>query len=464
MGEFLIRMLYIVAALMFYFGLKMMSSPKTARKGNIIGALGMLLAVIITLFEVQAGITIILAGLVVGGLIGAIAAKRVEMTQMPELVALFNGSGGAASALVAAAEFWTKDRSLFPADTALTIGLSVLIGLITLFGSLVAFGKLSGKKIGKIRLGNPITFPGQHAANLALLLAAAGMCVWMTMNPLTQIPLILLILIATALGVLLTIPIGGADMPVVVSLLNSYSGIAAAATGFVLNNQGLIVAGSLVGASGLILTQIMCKAMNRSLLNVLAGGFGQEAAGPGGAQGAGDQTVRQMDSEEAAMVLEAAQNVVIVPGYGMAVAQAQHSVAELASLLKGKGINVKYGIHPVAGRMPGHMNVLLAEANVPYEQLFDLELNGEMEQCDAVLVIGANDVVNPAARDDPSSQIYGMPIFNVDKAKTVMVCKRSLNPGFAGIENQLFFLPNTVMLFGDAKATIVGINSALKES
>jgi NAD(P) transhydrogenase subunit beta len=462
--KFIVQLAYVASAVLFVFGLKMLSSPRTARRGNMVASLGMLLAVVVTLLLIgKLPGWVIIAGLIVGGLIGAVAAHRVPMTGMPEMVALFNGSGGAASAVVALAEFAKGDIDPSRVDTLITIGLSILIGMVTLTGSLVAFGKLRGLTVGGVRLGNPITFPMQHVLNLLLLIATAALIYALALNGSAWWAVVLITLIATALGVLLTIPIGGADMPVVVSLLNSYSGLAACATGFVLENSGLIISGSLVGASGLILTQIMCKAMNRSLLNVLMGGFGQEAAGPGATTTSqAGLTVRQMDAEEAVMLLEAAQKVVIVPGYGMAVAQAQHAVAEMASLLKERGIDVKYGIHPVAGRMPGHMNVLLAEANVPYEQLYDLELNSEMEQTDAVLVIGANDVVNPAAREDSSSPIYGMPIFDVDKARTVMVCKRSLNPGFAGIENPLFFKENTVMLFGDAKKMINEIISQLK--
>jgi len=460
--DFFVDMAYFLAAILFVFGLRMLSSPRTARRGNWVASLGMLIAVVVTLAKIEAW-GILIAGFVVGGLIGAVAARKVPMTGMPEMVALFNGSGGAASAVVAMAEYWRENPSLLRADTALTIGLSVLIGVVTFTGSVVAFGKLRGLTIKGVRLGNPLAFPMQHPVNFLLLAAVGVLIATLTMNTGSQWALVLILLIATALGVMLTTPIGGADMPVVVSLLNSYSGLAACATGFVLENTGLIVSGSLVGASGLILTNIMCKAMDRSLVNVLAGGFGQDIAAAGTTQAKAGLTVRKMDAEEAAMVLEAARSVVIVPGYGMAVAQAQHAVAEMGRLLAEKGVSVKYGVHPVAGRMPGHMNVLLAEANVDYELLHDLELNSEMAQTDVALVIGANDVVNPGARDDPSSQIYGMPVFHVDKCKTVMVCKRSLNPGFAGIENPLFFLPNTTMLFGDARKMITSIVSELKE-
>ena len=479
--DFFTDIVYLVAAVLFVFGLKMLSSPRTARKGNMVASVGMLVAVVITLLSkgIDGYIVIILGG-GVGAVIGYVVAKRVAMTAMPEMVALFNGSGGIASAIVAAAEYWRADPGGLRVDTAITIGLTLLIGMVTTTGSFIAFLKLGGRwipvcwkgkqtnaKTGKlewkqyIKLGNPLTFAGQHPLNLVLILVVIALGAVLAFNPASQWAAILVILIAAALGVLLTIPIGGADMPVVVSLLNSYSGLAACAAGFVLENVGLIVSGSLVGASGLILTNIMCKAMNRSLINVLAGGFGQDVAASGGGTSMEGKTVRQMDAEEAAMVLEASQKVFIIPGYGMAVAQAQHAVAEMASLLAARGIDVRYGVHPVAGRMPGHMNVLLAEANVPYEQLADLELNSEMEQCDVALIIGANDVVNPDARN-PGSQIHGMPIFDVDKARTVMVCKRSLNPGFAGIQNELFFLPNTVMLFGDAKKMVSGIVSELK--
>ncbi len=492
--EFLINVLYAIAAIFFVFGLKMLSSPRTARQGNMVASFGMLVAVLITLFsdemfQTTGGVATVIAGFVVGGLIGLIAAKRVPMTGMPEMVALFNGSGGIASAIVAMAEYWHGDLSTLLMDTRITIALSVLIGMVTFTGSFIAFLKLRGQWIplwwaGKepakdrqgnvkkddagnvvmdwkqyLKMGNPLTFPAQHLLNLVLVIVAVLLGVVMATAP-GHWELILLILLAGVLGVLITIPIGGADMPVVVSLLNSYSGLAACAAGFVLQNKGLIISGSLVGASGLILTNIMCKAMNRSLFNVMAGGFGQDAAAAGGTSMEG-KTVRQMDAEEAAMVLEASQKVFVIPGYGMAVAQAQHAVAEMAQLLADKDIEVKFGVHPVAGRMPGHMNVLLAEANVPYEQLADLELNSEMDQCDVALIIGANDVVNPDARR-PDSQIAGMPIFDVDKARTVMVCKRSLNPGFAGIQNPLFFNENTVMLFGDAKKMVSGIVNELK--
>jgi NAD(P) transhydrogenase subunit beta len=490
-GDFFTNMLYAIAAIFFVFGLKMLSSPRTARQGNLVAAIGMFIAVVVTLLNTAEihGYWVILAGLVAGSGIGAIAAARVPMTGMPEMVALFNGSGGAASVFVAMAEFWRFSGDALTLDVRISIVASVIIGMVTLTGSYIAYLKLRGEWIpvywaGKepkkdrsgeivkddagqtvmdwkqyIKMGNPLTFPMQHPVNLVLGLIAILLGVLIATGPASW-QMILLLLLAAVLGVLLTMPIGGADMPVVVSLLNSYSGLAACAAGFVLHNKGLIISGSLVGASGLILTNIMCKAMNRSLISVLLGGFGQDTAAAGGTSVEG-KTVRQADAEEAAMILESANTVFVIPGYGMAVAQAQHAVAEMADLLRKRDIDVRFGVHPVAGRMPGHMNVLLAEANVPYEYLADLELNGEMEQCDVALVIGANDVVNPDARK-PDSQIAGMPIFDVDKARTVMVCKRSLNPGFAGIENPLFFNENTLMLFGDAKKMISGIATELK--
>ncbi|MBN2445442.1 MAG: NAD(P)(+) transhydrogenase (Re/Si-specific) subunit beta [Phycisphaerae bacterium] len=494
MREFLVNIIYAIAAIFFVFGLKMLSSPRTARRGNLVASVGMFIAVVVTLASAPGiGYPVVISGFVVGGLIGLVAAKKVPMTGMPEMVALFNGSGGLASAVVAMAEYWRVNAySDLLIDARISISLTLLIGWVTFTGSFIAFLKLrgqwipvfwSGKESAKdreggvkkdtagnpimqwkryIKMGNPLTFPLQHPLNLLIVLAMIVLCAVVAANPAAVWAVVLIILISAVLGVLITAPIGGADMPVVVSLLNSYSGLAACAAGFVLHNTGLIISGSLVGASGLILTNIMCKAMNRSLLNVMAGGFGQDTSAAGGTSVEG-KTVRQMDAEEAAMVLEACQKVFIIPGYGMAVAQAQHAVAEMADLLSQRGIEVKYGVHPVAGRMPGHMNVLLAEANVPYEQLADLELNSEMEQCDVALVIGANDVVNPDARR-PDSQIAGMPIFDVDKARTVMVCKRSLNPGFAGIQNPLFFLDNTTMLFGDAKKMVSAIVNELKQS
>ena len=459
-----ITLAYLLAAALFIFGLRMLSHPRTARQGNWLSSVGMLIAIVVTLADREiVSYTTIIAGLVVGSAIGWILAVRVQMTAMPQMVGMLNGFGGLASGLVALAEYIrvyidpNRDPRL---DVLIAIGLSALIGMVTFTGSMTAFGKLQGWKIRGKPLSNPLLLPHHHPINIAQVLIAVVLIAVLVSNYEAAWAIVLLYLLAAVLGVMLVTPIGGADMPVVISLMNSYSGLAAMTTGFVLDNYALIISGSLVGASGIILTKIMCSAMNRSLLNVIAGGFGQELTAAGETSG-GERTVRKMDAEEAAMVLESAQKVFIIPGYGMAVAQAQHAVAELGDILRKKGVDVRYGVHPVAGRMPGHMNVLLAEANVPYEMLSDLELNSEMEQCDVALVIGANDVVNPDARR-PGSQIAGMPIFDVDKARTVMVCKRSLNPGFAGIENELFFNQNTVMLFGDAKKMVTGIVSELK--
>lgn len=480
MKQNIIDIAYLVSAIMFIYGLKRLQSPSTARGGNQLAAFGMFVAVVATLF-VQDILTPaqMLVGVVTGGAFGAFLARRVEMTGMPELVAAFNGFGGAASALVAGAEI---ARFMAPnaADLmggaylggidAVTISLSILIGMITFTGSFVAFGKLSGRISG-----NPIVFPGLRLATILLGLGAVAAILWMVMNagdvsaasfsadPVVQAALAIG-LIGAVLGILLVIPIGGADMPVVVALLNSYSGLAAAATGFVLDNTALIVSGALVGASGLILTNIMCDAMNRSLFNVLIGGFGgdSEGVGSGGVSTEG-LTVNSTTPDDVAILLSYANKVIFVPGYGMAVAQAQHAVRELAEELAGKGVDVKFAVHPVAGRMPGHMNVLLAEANVPYDQLYEMdEINGEFETTDVAVVIGANDVVNPAARHDTSSPIYGMPILNVDKAATSIVLKRSMRPGYAGIDNELFYNANNQMLFGDAKDSIMNVVNEVK--
>jgi NAD(P) transhydrogenase subunit beta len=480
-----ITLLYLLAAVLFIYGLKMLSSVKTAVRGNQISALGMLLASVVTLFYLTSGTMVslawIAAALIVGAAIGATLATRVQMTGMPQMVALLNGFGGIASLLVAWADYATDpptgkaltmaieagrftlvDNALAPTwNTLLAIGLAVLIGGVTFTGSLVAFGKLQGLKITP---GKPIQFPGQKLLIAVMILVSLGLTGCLIAqhgDAAWTIPVIAVL--ALALGILLVIGIGGADMPVVISLLNSYSGLAAAMAGFVLHNYCLIITGSLVGASGIILTNIMCKAMNRSLANVLFGGVGFEAASPG-ATTSDQGTVREMTAEDVAIQLDAAGLVIVVPGYGMAVAQAQHAVAEMANLLAERGVEVKYAIHPVAGRMPGHMNVLLAEANVPYDQLCDLEtINPQFEQAGVALVIGANDVTNPAARHDKSSPIYGMPILDVDKARSVVVIKRSLNPGFAGVENELYFLPNCGMLFGDAKSMVNQLVGELKE-
>jgi NAD(P) transhydrogenase subunit beta len=440
---------YIVAAALFIFGLKQLGSPATARRGNLLSSLGMLIAVVAGLTaEGIVDFQFIVIGLVIGAIIGALAARLVAMTSMPEMVALFNGSGGAASLLVGWAALYTSGVSVF---TAVTIILAILIGGITLTGSLIAYGKLS-ERIGS----GAVVFAGQRIVNSAILigLVYAGYMLAMDPNPESMWFWIVLGL-SLLLGIMAVIPIGGADMPVVISLLNSYSGIAACAAGFAINNNILIVAGSLVGASGIILTNIMCKAMNRSLANVLFSGFGSVKQAK-----AIEGEVKPISVQDAYYILEAANNVCFVPGYGMAVAQAQHVVKELGEILEKNGAEVSYAIHPVAGRMPGHMNVLLAEADVPYEQLVEMdEINPRIENVDVAIVIGANDVVNPSAREDEDSPIYGMPIINVDQARTVFVLKRSMASGFSGVDNPLFFGENTRMLFGDAKESISGVIS-----
>ena len=465
MKELFIDIAYLVSAISFIYGLKMLSHPKTARNGNIIASLGMLIAIIATAYlGTNLDFSKILIAMTIGSIIGAFFAIRVEMTQMPQLVAIFNGFGGAASALVASAEFFKSISSSTPNPTTfliLTITLSVLIGTLTFTGSFIAFGKLQGLVTTK-----PVTFPGQQILNALLAIVmfiAAYMIPTYGLNSFYMI-----IILSALLGILLVIPIGGADMPVVISLLNSYSGIAAAMTGFVLvqtnpsAGNALIICGSLVGASGMILTQIMCKGMNRSLANVIFGAVGGEVES---ASSDGKQlNIKSYSTEEAAMIFDAAERVIIVPGYGLAVAQAQHAVREIADFLEEKGKTVLYAIHPVAGRMPGHMNVLLAEANIPYESLKDLdEINSEFKNCDVALVLGANDVVNPAARTDKSSPIYGMPILNVDQSQTVIINKRTMNTGFAGIQNELFGNDNSIMVFGDAKDMLTQLLSDIKE-
>ncbi len=445
---------YIVASVLFIVGLKMLGRADSARRGNMISALGMLVAIVATLLHAGIDYALVAAGLVVGGGIGTFWARRVQMTQMPETVALFNGAGGGASLLVGWAEYLGRPGQ-DPVSSIATV-LAVLVGGVTLTGSILAWAKLSERVSGR-----PIQFRNQQVVNGALLLAAVVVGVLFVVNPPGGYEfLIIAIVLSLVLGVLAVLPIGGADMPIVISLLNSYSGIAASAAGFVIDNTVLIVAGSLVGASGLILTQIMCKAMNRSLANVLFSGFGAVVQ-------SGDQQiegeVKPMTPEDAYFVLEAAGNVVFVPGYGMAVAQAQHAVKELADLLQANGAEVRYAIHPVAGRMPGHMNVLLAEANVPYEQLVEPgDVNPTMENVDVAIVIGANDVVNPAAKEDKGSPLYGMPIIEVDRARTTFVLKRSMNPGFSGVDNPLFYKPNTRMVFGDAKSVLSQLVSEFK--
>jgi H+-translocating NAD(P) transhydrogenase subunit beta len=440
----LINLAYVVAAVLFILGLKMLSSPATARNGNLVSAVGMFIAVVATLFDAHVITwTEVAIGVAAGSLVGTIWARRVEMTGMPELVALFNGFGGLASLLVGWAALYAPTSTFI----LITIALAILIGGVTFTGSVMAWAKLSETVSGR-----PFLFGGQRIVNGLLVAAIVGSSVLFCMHPDNTAYLVLIIALAFLLGVMAVIPIGGADMPVVISLMNSYSGLAACAAGFAINNMILIVAGALVGASGIILTQIMCKAMNRSLANVLFSGFG---AVSGGTSEKLEGEVKAITHEDAYYILEAASSVVIVPGYGMAVAQAQHTVKELQELLEKNDTEVVYAIHPVAGRMPGHMNVLLAEADVSYDLLLEMdEINPRIENFDVAIVIGANDVVNPAARESKGSPIYGMPIINVDKARTVFVLKRSMASGFAGIDNPLFFKENTRMLFGDAKESI----------
>ncbi|AFZ21537.1 NAD(P)(+) transhydrogenase (Re/Si-specific) subunit beta [Allocoleopsis franciscana] len=458
-----IELSYLVAASLFIFGLKKLGSPATARQGNVIAAVGMLLAIVATLLERQVlNYQMILLALVIGSVLGVIAALKVQMTDMPQMVGLLNGLGGAASALVGIGEFWRLLSTGEPVTlyATITIILGVLIGGVTLTGSLVAFAKLQG-----LLPGAPMTFPLQQPINALILIGFFVVSGFLIATPGHLSIFLGLLAISLLLGVLFVIPIGGGDMPVVISLLNSYSGLAASAAGFVVMNNMLIIAGALVGASGIILTQIMCKAMNRSLASVLFGAFGSSGSvAIAGASGSSDQTVKSVDAEEAAMMLGYARNVVIVPGYGMAVAQAQHAVRELADQLDKLGVEVKYAIHPVAGRMPGHMNVLLAEANVPYPQLYDMDdINPQFDETDVALVIGANDVVNPAARSDAGSPIYGMPILEVDKAKHAIVIKRGMSTGFAGVDNELFYKDKTMMLFGSAKDVVAQLVSQVKQ-
>ncbi len=455
-----IQLLYLVATAFFIRGLKLLNSPQTARKGNQLAAIGMLIGVVVTLFDLEiVSFEFIIIGVVVGSLIGATLAKRVAMTSMPELVAVFNGFGGGASALVAWGEFArTTDVTSIDSTGLVTIGLSIFIGALTFTGSFIAFGKLQG-----FISGNSITFPGLNIINIAAMVAVLVLIGFFTFDPANMTIFWVILGVALLIGITSVIPIGGADMPVVISLLNSYSGIAASMAGFVLGNNLLIVSGALVGAAGLILTNIMCVAMNRSLANVIFGSFGGDGVSGGGSTD-GDKTVRETSADDLAIQIAYASKVVIVPGYGLAVAQAQHIIKEVATKLESRGVQVKYGIHPVAGRMPGHMNVLLAEADVPYDLLKDMdEINPEFNSTDVVLIIGANDVVNPIAKTDPSSPIYGMPILDVEDAKRTVVFKRSLNVGYAGIDNPLFYAEKNQMFFGDAKKSLQELNEALND-
>jgi NAD(P) transhydrogenase subunit beta len=457
--DVLVELTYLLSAILFVVGLKRLQSPVTARAGNALAAFAMLLAIVATVVDAQIlSWTGILIGVALGSVIGGLSARLVQMTAMPQMVGIFNGFGGAASALVAVVEF-VAAPNVGVGTTGISILLGTLIGGVTFSGSFIAFAKLQ-----EIMTGNPITFPGQNFLNVLLLVGVVAIGT-MTLGVLGGADPVLwfyaFVAVSLVLGVLLVIPIGGADMPVVISLLNSYSGLAASAAGFVIGNMVLIISGALVGAAGLILTQIMCKAMNRSLANVAFGGFGG-TAGIDKAQ-IGKRPVRKTDAEGAAAELGYVNSVVIVPGYGLAVAQAQHELRKVGDLLGERGVDVKYAIHPVAGRMPGHMNVLLAEADVSYDKLYDLDqINDDFPKTDAVLIVGANDVVNPAARD-PKSVIAGMPILDVDKARRVIVMKRSLSPGFAGIDNDLFYMDNTLMFFGDAKASMSDLVKAVRE-
>ncbi len=455
----IIDFVYLISAVLFMLGIKNLSSPATAKYGNKLSMAGMLVAIAATLASPDMfGYTMIIIAIAIGASIGGYAAVKVEMTSMPEMVALFNGCGGAASALVAMAEF-TGHTEAFAGFTMITLLLSVIIGGLTFTGSIIAYTKLQG-----IISTRPITYPFQQIVNAGIVVLTIFLAYLVFQNPANTVAFVLIIVLALVLGVLAVIPIGGADMPVIVSLLNSYSGLAVSMTGFALNNNALIIVGSLVGASGLFLTKIMCDAMNRSLANVLFGAFGaiddsvvDDGEGPAG-------SMKGFDIEDVAIAVENAESVIIVPGYGMAAAQAQHVTRELGDYLGEEGIEVRYAIHSVAGRMPGHMNVLLAEADVSYDQLYAMEdINDDFSTTDVVLVIGANDVVNPAAKTNPSSPIYGMPVLNVEDARTVVVLKRSMNVGFAGIENELFFKDNTMMLFGDAKDSIQKLLSAIRE-
>ncbi len=458
-ADLLVELTYLLSAILFVVGLKQLQSPATARGGNALASFAMLLAIVATLVDTDIlGWTGILVGVAIGGIVGGVAARKVEMTSMPEMVGVFNAFGGGASALVAVAEFLNLSSvGLSTAGVSMLLG--TVIGGVTFSGSFIAFAKLKG-----ILTGNPITFPGQSATNGLLLvgtlvLGAMILGVFGGQDPTTLF--YAFCGISLLLGILLVIPIGGSDMPVVISLLNSYSGLAASAAGFVIGNMVLIISGALVGASGLILTQLMCKGMNRSLANVVFGGFGG-TAGIDRAQ-IGQRPVMRADAEAVAAELGYVNSVVVVPGYGLAVAQAQHELRKVGDLLEARGVDVKYAIHPVAGRMPGHMNVLLAEADVSYDKLYDLdEINDDFSKTDAVLIVGANDVVNPASRD-PKSVIAGMPILDVDRARRVIVMKRSLSPGFAGIDNDLFYADNTLMFFGDAKDSMGDLVREVRE-
>jgi proton-translocating NAD(P)+ transhydrogenase subunit beta len=463
MSENLSAFAYLIASICFIMALRGLSSPDTARTGNVYGVVGMVIAVVTTLAAPGVlSFSMIILGVLIGGTIGTVAALKIQMTALPQLVAAFHSLVGLAAVFVAAAAFFQPSAyglgsfGQIPATSLIEMSIGTAIGAVTFTGSIIAFGKLQGTMSGA-----PIVFSGQHPLNALLGILLVVLVVWMCLD---QGPGLfwMIVLLSLAIGVLIIIPIGGADMPVVVSMLNSYSGWAACGIGFTLGNTALIITGALVGSSGAILSYIMCKGMNRSFFNVILGGFGGESAGPDAAA-MQDRNVRTGSAEDAAFIMKNAGSVIIVPGYGMAVAQAQHALREMADLLKAEGISVRYAIHPVAGRMPGHMNVLLAEANVPYDEVKELEeINRDFAGADVAFVIGANDVTNPAAKTDPQSAIYGMPILDVEKSSTVLFVKRTLGSGYAGVENELFFRDNTMMLFGDAKAMCENVVKALE--
>lgn len=473
MSSQILTIIYIVASVTFILGLKMLSHPASARKGNLVAAAGMTLAILGTIFlyKDEAGNGLhnylwIFGGLIIGGIVGTLAAKKVQMTAMPEMVSLFNGMGGACAALISLVEFNHLTHAVAENPNAITehrntvliIVLGLIIGTISFAGSMIAWGKLNGRVKDK-------SFAGQSFVNLVLLAVAIGLGIWLIIDPTKTFLVYVILGLAVLYGVMFVMPIGGADMPVVISLLNSFTGVAAAFGGFLYDNKVMLTGGILVGAAGTLLTILMCNAMNRSLKNVLIGSFGGSKTTSTGAAGGTQGTVKEISMSDTAMVMSYANKVMIVPGYGLAVAQAQHICHELEKILSEKGVEVDYAIHPVAGRMPGHMNVLLAEADVPYEKLKEMEeANDEFKTTDVVLILGANDVVNPAAKTDPQSPIYGMPILDVEQAKTVIVNKRSMKPGYAGIENQLFFQPKTSMLFGDAKKVLQDLCAEIKAS
>ncbi|MDY0330128.1 MAG: NAD(P)(+) transhydrogenase (Re/Si-specific) subunit beta [Thiomonas sp.] len=472
----LVTLLYLLAAVFFIQALKGLSHPTTSRRGNAFGMAGMTIAVLTTVALIikvggdagALGLGYVLLGLVIGGGIGTVMAKRVEMTKMPELVAFMHSMIGLAAVCIAVAEVAEPHAfgivqaagDPLPAGNRVELFIGTIVGAITFSGSVIAFGKLAGRYKFRLFQGAPVRFAGQHGLNLIIVLAAIGFGIWFWATA-AWTPFLIMMALAFILGVLMIIPIGGADMPVVVSMLNSYSGWAAAGIGFSLENNMLIIAGSLVGSSGAILSYIMCKAMNRSFISVILGGFGAEASS--GAAQAQQRAVKSGSPDDAAFLLSNAETVIIVPGYGLAVARAQHAVKELAQKLTERGVTVKYAIHPVAGRMPGHMNVLLAEAEVPYDQVFEMEdINPEFAQADVAVILGANDVVNPAAKTDPKSPIAGMPILEAYKAKTVIVNKRSMAAGYAGLDNELFYMDKTMMVFGDAKKVVEDITKAIE--